>query len=66
MKLAQMIAAAGLAVAALGMSVSAGADRYHHDRWHGRGGWHGHRGGWHGHRRCRTEWHHHHRVTRCY
>lgn len=72
MKLARVFCAAGLIVASLGVSATADAQRYdrhdhgwnrHHQGWHDRGrhnGWNNH------HRRCHSEWHHHHRVTRCY
>ncbi|MEI9927057.1 MAG: hypothetical protein WDN44_04160 [Sphingomonas sp.] len=75
MKIAKIIAAAGLAVAAVAGASSADAQTYRHHRGgyehrydrhvnRGHAGWNrGH--GW-GHRRiCRTEWRHHHRVTIC-
>jgi hypothetical protein len=80
MKLAKILAAAGLTVAAVTMSTSADAqnwrDRGHHrgydnwDRGHHRGynNWNrGHRYGWNRHHRdCRVVWRHHRRVTVCY
>lgn len=76
MKLAKIIAAAGLTVAAVTMSTSASAQDWRHnrgnDRHHGwdRGnhrGWdNGRHHGWNNHRVCRTEWRHHHRVRVCY
>jgi Spy/CpxP family protein refolding chaperone len=71
MKLAKIIAAAGLTVAAVTMSTSADAQSWRHDRGHHSSwnngyhhGWNNHRG-WNHHRYCRTEWRHHHRVTIC-
>lgn len=82
MKLAKIIAAAGLAAAAVTMSTSANAQDYgrhrgwdNHDRGYDRGdhrGWdrgrhHGWNNRWNRHHRvCRTEWRHHRRVTVCY
>lgn len=79
MKLAKIIAAAGLTVAAVTMSTSASAQDWRHDRGDHRGWDRGHHRGWdrgygwnrhHGwdrhHRVCRTEWRHHHRITVCY
>ena len=79
MKIARMIVAAGLVVASLGASAAASAQDYGHGRYErgyddrgDRGRYHddrGHHYGWdrsYGHQRCRTEWHHHHRVTRCF
>lgn len=81
MKLAKIIAAAGLTVAAVTMSTGASAQDYRHggydrgdrgdrhDRWdrgHHRGWDNGRHHGWNNHRVCRTEWRHHHRVRVCY
>ena len=67
MKLTRMIAAAGLVVASLGVSVAADAQparvvttRTVHTKVVDN-----HRAGWNHKRHCRTEWHHHHRVQRC-
>jgi len=79
MKLAKIIAAAGLTVAAVTMSASADAQSYRHrtssyeqrydrhDRWD-RGHHRGPQLGWnrHNRRNCHTSWRHHRRVTVCY
>jgi Spy/CpxP family protein refolding chaperone len=70
MKLAKIIAAAGLTVAAVTMSTSADAQSWRHDRGHHSSWDRGHHRGWDNHhnrhhRYCRTEWRHHHRVTIC-
>ena len=54
MKLSALLIAASVVVGALG-ATAASADR----------GYHRHGARDH-HRHCRTEWRHHHRVTRCY
>ena len=75
MKMLKIFAAAGLVVAAMGVSVSADAQARHHNNG-GHHGWHGNRGhhGWHGgrghgwgrhHGGCRTVIRHHHRVRVC-
>ncbi len=76
MKIRNIIAAAGLVVAALGTSGAAQAQPYHGEGrrgdynrpgWHDNGrhrGWENRRGG-NGGRHCWTEWRHHHRVRVC-
>ncbi len=72
MKLAKIIAAASLTVAAITMSTSADAQNWRH-RDRGHHGWNNNHHGWNNghnrwgrhHRYCRTEWRHHHRVTIC-
>lgn len=75
MKIRTIFAAAGLVIAAMGVSGS--ADARPHDGWRGdRGGWHGNHRGWNNDRRyrgrgygygrrCWTEWRHHRRIRVC-
>lgn len=78
MKITHILAAAGLAITALGAAAPASAqnwrdhrgdDRGRYDRHDDRGrhnGWDRGRGhGWNHGPRCHTEWRHHHRVRIC-
>jgi len=64
MNVMKILVAAGLSVAALGMTTNADARPNRHHGWHNRHhGWHGHRGN--RGRHCRTVWRHHHAVRVC-
>lgn len=61
MRLFAIVAAATLVTA--GLTASPAAARPGWDHGHGRPG---HHHGWHKRKVCRTVWHHHRRVRRCY
>jgi hypothetical protein len=69
MKLKTLFATGALALATVSASVSAQVgpmDHHDGDRRDGYGRDRDNRHGHYGHHHCKTEWHHHHRVERCW